>query len=72
MIALASPGLLVYVQPMNEGMFSAAWKNGGNPFSLSVEDGDQHLMLLAVSWADHKDGAFTKAKAREYLENAGY
>lgn len=48
------PGIswTVGVQPVNEGMFSAAQKNGGNPFGLFVEDGDQlRTFTIQPTWS---------------------
>ncbi|KDQ27404.1 hypothetical protein PLEOSDRAFT_1104095 [Pleurotus ostreatus PC15] len=58
----------VLVQPMNEGMFSAGQKRGGNPFGLSVENGDQFLMLVMVFWTNPEESALMKAKTQEYLK----
>ncbi|KAG9220414.1 hypothetical protein CCMSSC00406_0003870 [Pleurotus cornucopiae] len=67
---LESPGAHweVLVQPMNEGMFSAGQKRGGNPFGLSVENGDQFLMLVMVFWTNPEESALMKAKTQEYLK----
>ncbi|KAF7416085.1 hypothetical protein PC9H_002345 [Pleurotus ostreatus] len=60
----------ITVQPINEGMIAAGHKRGGNPLGLSVEDGDQLLLLGCVFWNDPQDSAVMKAKAQEYIKAA--
>ncbi|KAJ8501508.1 hypothetical protein ONZ45_g12134 [Pleurotus djamor] len=54
------------VQPINVGMIAAAANRGGNPFGLSVSDGDQFLLLASTFWTNPDDDAILKAKTQQF------
>ncbi|KAJ8508275.1 hypothetical protein ONZ45_g9434 [Pleurotus djamor] len=54
------------VQPINTGMMAASARRGGNPFGLSVADGDQFLLLVSTFWTDPADDVILKAKTQQF------
>ncbi|KAJ8495373.1 hypothetical protein ONZ45_g12898 [Pleurotus djamor] len=64
------PGVFwaITVQPINTGMIRAGAKRGGNPFGLSVDDGNHFLLLFSTFWMDPADDDVMKAKTQEFIE----